>query len=95
MAEAADGSWHFSTSCDMGALGKVATEGVMEGDFNSHYQVEARSQTVGAADASANGPSRMLADFRRAGACPSAMKPGDVSLPGGGTMRLDRLSAPA
>jgi hypothetical protein len=29
IAKAADGTWRFSTNCDMGAAGKVATEGVM------------------------------------------------------------------
>ncbi len=33
MAQAADGSWRFSTACDMGRWGKVATEGVIKGDF--------------------------------------------------------------
>src|SRR5471032_2647124 len=50
IAKAADGTWRFSTSCDMGQAGKVATEGVMRGDFNAHYFVEAESQTVDAAD---------------------------------------------
>src|SRR5579859_6415768 len=49
IAKAADGTWRFSTSCDMGPGGKVATEGVMRGDFHAHYFVEAESQTVGAA----------------------------------------------
>ena len=49
MAQAADGGWRFSTSCDMGQGGQVATEGVAHGDFASHYTVEAHSQTVGAA----------------------------------------------
>jgi hypothetical protein len=95
MAKAADGSWHFSTSCDMGAAGKVATEGVVHGDFQSHYVVETRSQTVGAADARADGPGRVLADVRRAGDCPKDMKPGDVILPGGAHARLDALTGHA
>jgi hypothetical protein len=95
MAQAADGTWHFSTSCDMGPWGKVATEGVMRGDFASHYVVEARSQTVGAAQSAADGPARVIADIRRVGDCPADMKPGDVILPGGGRARVDQLSARA
>jgi len=95
MARAADGSWHFSTSCDMGPWGKVATEGVMRGDFASHYVVEARSQTVGAVQTAADGPARVLADIRRVGDCPADMKPGDVILPGGDRARIDQLSAHA
>jgi hypothetical protein len=93
MAQASDGSWHFSTSCDMGPWGKVATEGVIRGDFASHYVVEARSQTVGATQTAANGPTRVIADIRRVGDCPADMKPGDVILPGGGRARVDQLAA--
>ncbi|HEY2706431.1 MAG TPA: DUF3617 family protein [Caulobacteraceae bacterium] len=95
MAQAADGSWHFSTSCDMGAAGKVATEGVMRGDFQTHYTVEAHSQTVAATDAAANGPGRVMADVSRVGDCPSDMKPGDVVLPDGSRSRLETLASHA
>jgi hypothetical protein len=95
MARAADGSWHFSTSCDMGPWGKVATEGVMRGDFASHYSVEATTQTIDAAQSAANGPGRVRADVRRLGDCPSDMKPGDVVLPGGQRTRLDQVSGRA
>ncbi len=95
IAKAADGTWRFSTSCDMGPGGKVATEGVMRGDFHSHYFVEAETQTVGAADAAANGPSRVLADIQRQGDCPKDMKPGDAVLPDGGHSRLDALAGHA
>jgi hypothetical protein len=94
MAQAADGSWHFSTSCDMGAGGKVATEGVIKGDFKSHYTVDAESQTVGAS-AGANGPNRVSAELTRTGDCPSDMKPGDIVLPGGARSNLATLQAPA
>jgi len=92
MAQAADGSWHFSTACDMGAWGKVATRGVMQGDFARHYTIEAQSQTVGAAQSLADGPGRMKADVRRIGDCPKDMKPGDVILPGGAHARLEALA---
>ena len=95
MARAADGSWHFSTACDMGDWGKVATEGVMHGDFARHYTIEAQSQTVGAAQDAANGPGRVKAEVRRIGDCPSGMKPGDVILPDGAHTRLDALAGHA
>jgi hypothetical protein len=95
IAKAADGTWHFSTSCDMGPGGKVATEGVMRGDFRAHYFVEAESQTVGAVDIAANGPSRVLADIQRQGDCPKDMKPGDAVLPDGARARLETLAAHA
>jgi hypothetical protein len=95
IAKAADGTWHFSTSCDMGRGGKVATEGVMRGDFHSHYFVEAETQTVGATDSAANGPSRVLADVQRQGDCPKDMKPGDAVLPDGARSRLEALAGRA
>jgi hypothetical protein len=95
IARAADGTWRFATSCDMGTAGKVATEGVMRGDFRSHYFVEAESQTVQAADGAANGPGRVLADVQRLGDCPRDMRAGDVVLPDGGHSRLETLAAPA
>jgi len=93
MARAADGSWHFATACDMGAWGKVATEGVIKGDFASHYTVEATSQTVDAADSSANGPRRMTADVQRVGDCPKDLAPGEAILPDGRHAKLNDLSA--
>ena len=93
IAKAADGTWHFATSCDMGAGGKVSTAGVMRGDFQAHYFVEAESQTIGAADSAANGPSRVLADVQRQGDCPKDMRPGDVVLPDGAHSRLETLAA--
>ncbi|HXQ15432.1 MAG TPA: DUF3617 family protein [Caulobacteraceae bacterium] len=95
IAKAADGTWHFSTSCDMGPGGKVATEGVMRGDFHAHYFVEAESQTMDAADNEANGRSRVLADVQRQGDCPKDMKPGDAVLPDGARSRLETLAAHA
>jgi Protein of unknown function (DUF3617) len=95
VAKAADGAWHFSTSCEMGAAGKVATEGVMRGDFHNHYFVEAESQTIGAADGRSNGPGRVLADIQRLGDCPREMKAGDVIMPDGGRSRLETLAAHA
>ncbi len=95
IARAADGSWRFSTSCDMGGGGKVATQGVLRGDFAAHYFIEAESQTVGAADSAANGPGRVLADVQRLGDCPKEMKAGDVILPDGGRSRLETLAGRA
>jgi hypothetical protein len=95
MAQAADGSWRFSTQCDMGAWGAVATDGVVEGDFARHYRIEARAQAAGATRPSANGARRVLADISWQGACPRSMKPGDIVWPGGRRSRLADLAAPS
>ena len=95
IARAADGTWHFSTSCDMGPGGKVSSEGVMRGDFRDHYFVEAESRTIGAANHEANGPGRVLADIQRLGDCPKEMKAGDVIMPDGARSRLEALAGRA
>lgn len=88
MALGPDGAWRFRTACAAGGGGKVMTEGVMRGDFASHYVVEAARQGVG-------GASHVIADVKRLGDCPGDMKPGDVILPGGVKSRLSELSANA
>jgi hypothetical protein len=95
MAQAADGSWHFSTDCDMGRWGKVATEGVIKGDFRSHYTIDVSTQTIGAAAPAIDGANRVLADRQRVGDCPSDMKPGDMILPDGSRSTVGALQAPA
>ncbi len=95
MARAADGSWRFATTCETAAGSKIATEGVMHGDFARRYVVEAQSESVGAAPSAANGLNRIRAVVRRIGDCPKDMKPGDVILPGGAHARLDALTGPA
>ncbi|HTX48136.1 MAG TPA: DUF3617 family protein [Caulobacteraceae bacterium] len=94
MAQGSDGAWHFATSCDMGRWGKVSTEGVIRGDFRSHYTVEARTVTTGAT-ATPNGESRITADLRRIGGCPPDMKPGDIVSSAGGRASINGLQAPA
>jgi hypothetical protein len=95
IAKATDGTWHFSTSCDMGPGGKVSTEGVMRGDFGAHYFIEAQTQTVGAVDDAANGSRRVLADVQRQGDCPQDLKPGDAILSDGARSRLEALAGHA
>ena len=88
MALTGDGAWHFKTVCDSSGTGKVVTEGVMRGDFASHYAIQA-------AIANAGGAERLNADVKRLGDCPADMKPGDVVLPGGLHTRLSALPANA
>lgn len=93
MAPSDAGGWRFSTQCDMGAWGKVATDGVARGDFTRHYEVDALSETSGAAQATVNGPRHFKADIRWQGVCPKDMKAGDVVWPDGRRARLADLGA--
>jgi len=94
MALGGDGGWHFATACDMGRWGKVSTEGVIRGDFRTHYSVDAHIITAGAT-ATPNGESRVTADLRRVGDCPAGMKPGDIVSSDGGRASVSGLQAPA
>lgn len=87
------GGWRFSSQCDMGAWGKVATDGVARGDFARHYQLDALVGTTGAAQASADGPRRFKADIRWQGACPKDMTAGDIVWPDARRSRLSEISA--
>jgi|SRR5579872_4200609 len=81
MAEAANGEWHFTTTC-----GAVTTEGVAHGDFAKHYVVEALTTAGGA-------PRRVVAEITWQGACPKTMRAGDIVLPGGAHARTSDLGA--
>lgn len=85
MAQAANGEWHFTTTCGVGASA-VTTEGVAHGDFAQHYVVEALTTVAGS-------PRRVEADISWQGACPKTMKPGDIVLPGGAHARMADLGA--
>ena len=93
MARSDAGGWRFSNHCDMGAWGKVATDGVIRGDVDRRYEIDALSETSGASEDSANGPRRFKADVRWQGACPKDMKAGDVVWPDGRRARLSELAA--
>ena len=79
----ADGSWSFSTTCQLGPAGMTKTSGTAHGDFSSHYVVHSESETANAQIASMNGRhvSDVTADY--GGACPADMQPGDVILSNG------------
>jgi hypothetical protein len=85
----ADGGWQFSSVCDMGAGGRTTTSGVVTGDFQSRYVVEAETSTVGASAPQMNGTRQMRIEGVWQGACPEGFRPGDMELPGG--IRINML----
>jgi len=87
------GGWRFKSRCDMGAWGKVATDGVAQGDFARDYHVDALAETSGAAETAADGPRHVKADIRWQGACPKDMQAGEVVWPDGRRSRLSQLGA--
>lgn len=78
-----DGSWKFSSICDMGARGKVVTRGVARGDFALSYAAEGTQVTSGAELPVMNGTRAVKVASAWAGECPKDWYPGDMSVPGG------------
>jgi hypothetical protein len=83
-----DGSITFTTSCDMGAIGKIATSGTVKGDFNSAYTVDMTSVTTGGA-AGASETRHITLAATRTGDCAPGQTGGDIILANG--MKLNAL----
>lgn len=93
MTRGLDGSWRFTSVCDMGSGGKSTTSGLASGDFNTKYKVEAETTTEGASAPQMNGARKMVLEATWQGPCPEGFKPGDMELPGGMKMNLTDLGA--
>jgi hypothetical protein len=93
MSRGLDGSWSFSSVCNVGAGGKTTTSGVITGDFNSKYEMTAESTTEGASAPQMNGPHKMAMEAVWVGPCPAGFKPGDMELPGGMKMNMLAMAA--
>ncbi len=88
---AVDGSITFSSSCDMGANGKVHTTGTIKGDFNSGYVASIATTTSGAPEAAMNGSHNMVVNATWIGPCAPGQTGGDMILPNG--MKVNGLAA--
>lgn len=84
-----DGTYAFTSVCDMGQGGKTTTTGVASGDFDVRYKVEAESTTTAASAPQMNGAHKMTLEAEWLGPCPAGFKPGDIELPGG--MKINAL----
>jgi len=77
------GGWKFASTCNMGSGGTIVSSGEAKGDFGSHYTVDIKSTTTGAAAPQMNGDHAMTLEATWKGPCPADFKPGDMELPGG------------
>jgi hypothetical protein len=77
-----DGSISFSESCDMGASGKVATTGVIKGDFNSGYTSAMDTQYSGSPVPQMNGDHKMTITATWTGPCAPGQRGGDMIMGG-------------
>jgi hypothetical protein len=90
-----DGSWKFSSVCQMAGGIKMTTEGTAVGDFQSKYQVKAETTTSGAPMAQMNGTRSITIDASWQGPCPAGMQPGDMELPDGRRVNMLTMSSAA
>jgi hypothetical protein len=98
MSRNLDGSITFTSSCDMGANGKIASTGTLHGDFGSTITVDSTTQTSGSQIAAMNGVHKMTMTSTWSGACPPDQKGGDITLANGMKMNAldhERPSAPS
>jgi len=77
----------FESSCALGAR-KVITRGTVTGDFNSAYTIDMIS-TGGPAAGGEEVKMHMAAKWL--GPCKAGQKPGDIVMPGGMTINVNRL----
>ena len=84
------GGWKFSSTCNMGSGGTIVSSGEAKGDFGTHYTVDIKSSTTGAAAPQMNGEHAMTLEATWKGPCPAGFKPGDMELPGG--MKINMLT---
>jgi hypothetical protein len=71
-----DRSWGVLAECAMGAGVVTEYSGSLTGDFNSHYDMNVRSQTTGGSQM--NRVTNYVVSSKRLGACAADQKPGDV-----------------
>lgn len=84
------GGWTFKSTCNLGSSGTIKSQGEARGDFGSHYTVNMKSSTTGAAAPQMNGEHAMTLEGTWKGPCPADFKPGDMELPGG--MKINMLT---
>jgi hypothetical protein len=83
VAQQADGSWKFSSVCELAGGVKMQSEGTASGDFSSKYRLTATTTTSGAKNEQFNGSHTVNIDAEWTGPCPAGMKGGDMQLPNG------------
>ncbi|HLZ84051.1 MAG TPA: DUF3617 family protein [Caulobacteraceae bacterium] len=87
----AEGVYHFASTCTLSNGTLVKSMGTASGDFASGYKVHSEVNISGAPIEPMNGMHAIDITGRYEGACPAAMKPGDVSLGSGLKVNMDRL----
>lgn len=76
------GGWTLHSVCKLADGGRVETDGLIEGDLDSAYQVNATSVISGSSDPLRNGRHTIVIAARLASACPAGARGGDITVNG-------------
>ena len=87
-----NGDWTFNSTCNIGQ-GTASTKGVVHGDFNNGYTMQADTTISGAAMAQMNRETKMTIQGTWLGPCKPDQKPGDMIVNGMKFNMLDRMNA--
>jgi len=77
-----NGDWSFSATCPTGRGGTVTTNGVVHGDFDSAYRMEATTTISGADVPQMNRTMKMTMEAKWLGPCTPGQKSGDMVVNG-------------
>jgi hypothetical protein len=86
-----NGDWAFDSTCAMGEMGASTTHGVVHGDFNSGYTMQADTTVSGASTPQMNRESKMTITATWLGPCKPDQKPGDIIVGGMKMNLMDRM----
>lgn len=89
-----DGSWKFSSVCNMGSGGVTRSEGTATGDLTSNYVIRMKSTTSGAELEMMNRDSQFTVVSRRVGACEPGQRGGDMIMNGRVIANVNDLPGP-
>ena len=89
-----NGDWVFTSPCDMGQGGTITTHGLIHGDFDSSYMMQADAVVSGAAMPQMNRETKMSMQATWLGPCKPGQKPGDMIVNGMKLNMMGRLGPP-
>jgi hypothetical protein len=89
-----DGSWKFSSVCNMGSGGVTRSEGTATGDLTNNYVIRMKSSTSGAELEMMNRDSEFTVASRRIGACEPGQRGGDMIMNGRVIANMNDLPGP-
>lgn len=91
MTRGLDGSYHFATTCTIGAAGTLVSNGTATGDFSAKYVIHDESTVSGSPVAAMNGRHVTEITATYQGPCPPDMVPGDVQMGEGMKVNINRM----